>query len=134
RLVLSPAARARARTTPPALPVWEISLNDFGLFLLCVICGHLLFGAAGSGVAARLALTADATLLLGGAAGQLGMLAGIAAFHRLFRPFRPSVAGANPPGIFASGIATFLMLLPLILLVAKPWEILLHRLGLPVET
>src|SRR5581483_9425526 len=115
------------------LPAWDLSVNDFLIFLLCNIAGQLLFGSVGAAIASRLAIGADAKLLLGGAIGQLGVLAGLAVFHFGFRPFRPSVARGEGRSDFVSGGATFLMLLPLLLLVGKLWEMALERFDLPVE-
>ncbi len=129
RLVLSPSARGRpaARRLAP----WTATGPEFFLFVLCVLGGSFLFGAAASLLLRHLSLRGDAVTVVSGAATQFGMLAGVL-FHRL--RFEPAPAGdAGRPGIFAGGAATFLMCLPVMLLTAAVWERLLQLAGLPVE-
>ncbi len=127
RMVLSPAARADRR--PALLPRWEVSFTDFLSFLLLVLGGSFL-AAAGAGYASRfLGLRGDAVTVASGAAAQLGMLGGVAAYRLGFdrRPFRP---GVIPAEIFTTGIATFLISLPLLIATAGAWEFILDRFGL----
>jgi membrane protease YdiL (CAAX protease family) len=130
RLVLSPAARARRE--PAALGRWNASFAEFMVFALFVI-GGAFFGAAATSLSAKtLALKGDVVTVFVGAGAQLGMLAGAAVYW--WRPERgPPVSPPNGPGIFVSGATTFLVALPLLLLSAKLWELVLRTFDLPTE-
>jgi membrane protease YdiL (CAAX protease family) len=128
RLVLGPAARARR--DPARLPPWEVPAPEFLSFLVLVLGGSFL-AAAGAGAATKaLVIRGDAATVFSGAAAQLGMLAGVAAYRFGVerRPFGPRLIR---PGIFTSGAATFVISLPLLIATANAWEFLLEQLGLP---
>jgi membrane protease YdiL (CAAX protease family) len=130
RLVLSPAARARR--TPPALVRWDVALGDFFVFLFFVIAGSFLGAVIASLIGKRLPIGGDEVTVFNGAGAQLGMLVG-AAFY-LTRPERGSLNSIpGRAGIFASGVATFLVSLPLLLLTSKLSEVVLQAFSLPVE-
>ena len=63
---------------------------------------------------------------------QLGMLGGIAAFRYGVSREMPSDTPARV-GVFASGVATFLISLPLLTATSVIWQSLLELLGLPAE-
>lgn len=129
RLVLSPAARM---SRPPALSRWNATLADFLTFLFFVLGGTFL-AAAAAGMAARsLPLRGDAMTVFTGAAAQLGMLGGVWLFWS--RPERGRPKGPpHGPGVFVSGAATFLISLPILLLVANAWELIIRAMGLPTD-
>ena len=130
RLVLSPAARATR--TPPILPRWEVTITEFLVFLLFIIGGTFVLAAAGGLVAKALDLRGDTLTVFTGSAAQIGMLAGVWFYWSQPERGRPT----NPPGgpgIIASGAATFLVSLPLLLLAAKASEVVLRAAGLPTE-
>jgi uncharacterized protein len=130
RLVLSPAARARRQ--PAAIGRWNATLAEFMVFALFVMGGAFFGGAAASLVAKGLGLKGDAMTVMVGAGAQFGMLAGAGFFWR--RPERgPPVSPANGPGILVSGATTFLVSLPLLLISAKLWELVLNLFELPTE-
>jgi uncharacterized protein len=130
RLVLSPAARAVR--VPPALPRWNASLADFLTFIFFVV-GGTFFAAAAAGFAAKsLPIRGDAMTVFSGAAAQLGMLGGVWLYWSRPERGRPQ-APRSGPGVFASGAATFLVSLPILLLAANLAELFIKALGLPTE-
>lgn len=129
RHVVSPAARARSQG--PQLAAWNISVPEFFGFILCVLGGSILFGAAASLLLRRFALSGDAVTVVSGAATQFGMLAGVL-FHRARTANEQSVP-APRTNIFVAGAATFAMCLPVMLVTAAAWEKVLQLAGLPVE-
>lgn len=130
RLFLSPAARAAS--TPPRLARWEISLPDFLLFSLFVVCGSVAVAILASALAKGFGVRGDAMTVTAGAGAQLGMLGGALIFWSRSDRGRPR-AGTVAPGVLVSGAITFLISLPLLLLSAKVWELLLKQLNLPTE-
>lgn len=130
RLFLSPAARA-ARL-PPRLVRWEISLPDFLLFSLFVVCGSILLAMLAGALARGFGLRGDALTLTAGAGAQLGMLGGTLVFWSRSDRGRPRIHGGAASSLI-SGATTFLISLPLLLLSAKMWELLLKQLNLPTE-
>jgi uncharacterized protein len=130
RLVLSPAARARP--SPPALPRWEVSVAEFLVFLLFVIGGSFVAAVVAGVVGKQLPLRGDEVTVFHGAVAQLGMLAGVWLYWS--RPER------DPPrflpirrNIFLAGAATFLLSLPILILIAALWAGLLQAVGLPTD-
>jgi hypothetical protein len=129
RVQLSPAAHARRQ--PPALTEWKIALPDFVLFTWIVIVGGLLGQLAMVQVLTLFASDGDTRQVLGGAAFQLGMLAGCATFA-FFVPGGRDFA--RPRGSFLpAGLATFAIALPLLIAVGFFWTLLLNLVGLPAE-
>jgi membrane protease YdiL (CAAX protease family) len=130
RLIFSPAARAARRQ--PRLPRWDASIADFVIFLVCVVCGSLIAASVAGLAAKALPLRGDPLTVFLSAFTQLGMLGGVWFFWS--NPDRgPPIAPAGNAGILKSGAATFLVSLPLLLLTAKLWELLLDVLHLPTE-
>jgi membrane protease YdiL (CAAX protease family) len=130
RYVFSPTARAQTRT--PLLAAWDISLSDFFLFLWIVICGGLVFPVVAQQTARALALSAQTKLILVNAGFQGGMLAGVGVYALCFNRSRSRPSFAFTASILP-GIATFLISLPLIVVVGLLWTGLLKLCGLPVE-
>ena len=130
RLVLSPSARA-ARP-PPALPLWNPKVAELFIFLFCVLGGSFLAAALAGMIAKFLVLRGDAMTVFTGAGAQLGMLAGV--WFYWTRPgHSPPPAPPQRTSVLASGAATFLVSLPLLLLAAKLSELLVKGLNLPTE-
>jgi membrane protease YdiL (CAAX protease family) len=131
RLVLSPSARAERPT--PKLPPWTISGTDFLLFLWCVIIGGLAVQLGLSQLLKHASLTATQRLIFVGGGFQLGMLAGITVFRLIIHrnaPPEPPLVTLHPA---LSGIATFLISLPILTLVSIVWQYLLQLCGIPAE-
>jgi membrane protease YdiL (CAAX protease family) len=133
RLGLSPAAR---RQRPPAaLAPWNVPSTEFLSFLLCVVGGWLMGGMASLLAASSLGLTGQAFKVFGGSGQPLGLLAGAAIGLRQFR----GAAALEPPpvrrtpGVFISGVVTFLIALPVLSLTSLTWRWLLRLVGLPGE-
>ena len=132
RRILSPEARASRPS--PALPVSGAPLIDVFMFLFLVLSATL----TGSLLAAQVAALAGsrtggaAAMIVNGAGTQLGMMAGALLFR--WRVERGGVsAGIFPVAVVREGIGTFLLCLPVIVVVGSLWEQLLKLLGLPVE-
>jgi len=129
RVQVSPVARAQR--PPPALTAWTIALPDFGLFAWCVIAGGVLGQLAMALGLKAFTSDGDTRQVLGGAAFQLGMLGGCAAFA-LFVPGGRDFA--RPRGSFLrAGLVTFAIALPLLIAVGFFWTLLLNLAGLPAE-
>jgi len=116
---------------------WDISSTDFLLFLFCVITGGLLgsitcvplFGLLGVNINPESDRSA-ATLLLGGAFHG-GMLAGVVFFRLALR--REEKKPSTPKPIWARGLATFLIALPLVGAAAFIWQGLLRLCGIEIH-
>ncbi len=130
RLVLSPAARARPR--PTLLFEWDTPLSDFFLFLWIVICGGLVFPVVAQQIARTFALGTQLKLTLINAAFQGGMLAGVGVYELFFNRRAVRQPFALGPSLLP-GLATFLVSLPLVVVVGLAWTTLLKLCGLPVE-
>jgi membrane protease YdiL (CAAX protease family) len=128
RLGVSPAARR----APAGLPAWEIPVTDFFFFLWIVICSGLLVPYAAGLWFKHHALTTDLQLILGTAAFQLGLLAGVVVFKLSFGhsaiSATPSTTAVNP---LLAGAATFLVAMPVVLVVGLIWEGLLELCHIP---
>ena len=121
RLGLSAAARRQ----PALLPAWEVSLSDFFLFLWLVILGGL---AGEYSVALYLKyhpLDQPHQLILGTAGFHLGLLVGIAGYQGVFARSRPRLSLLTP-GALKSGLATFLVAVPVLTAVSLVWQGLLQ--------
>lgn len=128
RYVLSPAARLAQR--PPRLTPWNAPLTDFLFFLLYVVGGSFMAALIAGLLVKHLPLRGDAVTVFNGAAAQLGMLAGFLSYRQAAHRIQaePVEPGAS---VFATGAATFLLALPLLIATAKAWEIFLRLSGLP---
>ena len=121
RLALSP----KARSQPALLPAWEVSLSDFFLFVWLVILG----GLAGEYCVALYLkyhpLDQPHQLILGTAGFHLGMLVGIAGYQGAFARVRPRLSLLTP-GAVKSGLATYLVAVPVLTAVSLVWQGLLQ--------
>lgn len=134
RLALRPAARAQRPS--PLLPAWNVPVTEFLLFLLLVIAGSFAAGIAAEVASPHLPFRGDASTVFKGALAQLGMLGAVLAYGARARGSHAasgSAAAPGRPGIFASGLVTFLIALPLLMATAKLWELFLQFCGLPVD-
>ncbi len=129
RLFLRPAARASR--PPPALARWETALPDFLMFIVFVVCGSVACALFAGVISKSLGLLGDAATVVTGAGAQLGMLGGAGAYWA--RPDRGRPVSAGPTSVLISGVVTFLVSLPFLLLSANLWELLLKQLNLPTE-
>ncbi|MBP6506063.1 MAG: CPBP family intramembrane metalloprotease [Opitutaceae bacterium] len=133
RLGLSPTARGATRSQPSPLPAWEIPLSSFFLFLWLVVCGGLIAQMAAVPLLQLVPMGATARLILTGAAFHGGMFLGVALF--MLRYDRPWVARLAQPlrRLLPAGLATFLIVLPVLTAVSLAWQGLLEFAGIPVE-
>jgi membrane protease YdiL (CAAX protease family) len=130
RYVVSPRARRAAGPSP--LPKWETGPVEILLFLVLVFFGTYLFAVAGNLVLKRVHLAADETTVVGGAAAQFGMLAGVFAFAAAVPGFR-SRAPIGLKRILITGVVTFIVALPILQATTLLWEGLLRLFGIPAE-
>jgi membrane protease YdiL (CAAX protease family) len=131
RLVASPTARARRR--PAAVKAWDAPISDFLLFLLLIMAGTVVVASISGGWARRLMLGGDATAIFNTAAGQIGMLLGIALYHFLLRPNTGGNIRVPFRIILRGGLATFLISMPFLALTGFVWQGLLKLAGQPIE-
>lgn len=129
RHALAPAARQAIRTGSVALAPWDIKLGDFFMFLWLVICGGVFAQLAATFLLKSVALSADATLILAGGAFQAGMLGGALIFLLRFNRAPATRPPAGGTGVFAAGLATFLIAVPVITATSLLWQALLELLG-----
>jgi membrane protease YdiL (CAAX protease family) len=118
--------------TPGALPPWPGQSSDLLLLLLLALGGATALPGL-LGLALRhAALPTETRLVLGAAAFQGGLLAGVGLFHVLWgrEPGRPPVSLGRA---WRDGAAAFLVALPLVYGVSLLWQALLGLTGLPVE-
>ncbi len=130
RLVLGRAARARPVT--PQLPPWTVAPLDLFLFLLHTLLGAIIASFIVALVVKPLGIAGDNLIIFSNAAAQLGLLAGVA-LYSLSYPGRLSLVVGSPREIIGSGLATFLISLPLVVVGGLLWTALLSALGLPLE-
>ncbi len=116
----------------PPLPAWAGTNLDFCLFAWIVLCGAIL-GSFAAGLLLRFGVYARPEQLVAASAGsQLGMLAGIALYNLgIGRERLPTMRFDR--GAFASGAATFLISIPLLFVVAFPWEALLRHFHISLD-
>jgi len=129
--------RPAARPAPQRLTAWTAPVTDFLLFLLFGILGGLGAGAVAGRILEHFRrFDDDVRLLAAGAALQVGVLLGAAAYylgiHRR-RPWPAQPAAGPAPSIWLSGIATFFISLPLVNAASLAWQGVLNLLGFPVE-
>jgi membrane protease YdiL (CAAX protease family) len=129
RLFLRPAARATR--APARLSRWEITLPDFALFLVFVLCGSFACALMAGLLSKELGLRGDAATVVTGAGAQLGMLGGACVYW--VRPGRGRPETSAFSNVLQSGAVTFLISLPFLLLSANIWELVLKQFNLPTE-
>ncbi|MCX6956704.1 MAG: CPBP family intramembrane metalloprotease [Verrucomicrobia bacterium] len=132
RVVLSPAARAAARTRSSPLPAWEVLPSDFMIFLWLVFCGGWLLPVLSSLMCGSFGIVDRAKMLVVNFASDGGMVLGVWAYQRFFargsslRPFADSTT-------LRDGAVTFLISLPVVVGAAYAWGGLLTLCGLPLD-
>ncbi|MBM3854627.1 MAG: CPBP family intramembrane metalloprotease [Verrucomicrobia bacterium] len=128
RLGLSKAARTERPSS--RLAAWEAPPTSFLSFLLLVMGGSF-FAVTVATMVGRLGeVRGDALTVLSGAAAQFGMLAGVALF-RFGERRTLGFSATQLSGIGTSGLATFLVALPVLVATGNLWELLLEQFGLP---
>lgn len=130
RHALSPTARATPAPSP--LPAWEGPLSDFLLFLWLVIAGGVVLPMLVQPLARLTPLGETARIMVVNAAFQHGMLGGVLLYHRTFGRRHASSPLSVVPSL-APGLTTFLISLPLIVLVGLLWLGVMKLIGLPPE-
>lgn len=130
RLVLSPAARMRRGTSP--LEPWPAPINSFLLFLLYIFLGTMFAALVAPLISRQLPLKGDALTIFNGAAAQFGMIAGVVAYHFRVERLRLDI---SPPraALLPSGLATFLISLPILAVTSLAWQAFLELSGLPAQ-
>src|SRR4051812_36994841 len=123
---------ARARPVEAKLLPWDVAVPDFLVFIVLVLGCSFAVAAAASLTAKYLPFRGDEVTVFNGAAAQLGMLAGVAAYW--LQPGRRSAAPrAGGTHALVSGGATFLISLPVLIAISKAWEYVLEICHLPTE-
>lgn len=132
RLRFSPAARSQP--VPPALPRWEAPVSDFVLFVWLACAGGFVASFLAGLALKHAAPGADLIVIIGTAAGQLGVLTGIAVFESFFNRAAPLPPATTPSrNFFVSGLVTFVLAMPLVAATSLAWQALLEFAGMPVE-
>jgi uncharacterized protein len=128
RLVVYPAIQSKR--APCRLEEWPGSTSDFPLFLSLVVVGALVAGLAGNLVIGWRPMSAGGRDIVATGAQQLGVLGGMAAFYLGFAPHSrsPTLRPLSGPW---SGVATFLVAMPVITGASIAWEASLKKLRLP---
>ena len=120
------------RTKPALLPAWDVTLSDFFLFIWLVILGGLA-GEYGVGLYLKYRPSDTAHQLILGTAGlHGGMLLGMAVYRFTFARAQARLVLAVP-GALASGVATFLISLPVLTAVSLVWQLLLKLVHYPIK-
>jgi uncharacterized protein len=128
RYVLS--AKGRSAGRHKAIETWNISVSDFLLFTFLIIAGGLVAGFFGGLIFRRWDLSDDTRMILGSAAFQLGLLIGPALLPLNVTDPSQRSRGASA---LSSGLATFLIALPIVTVVNLAWLQFLQFSGLPTE-
>ncbi|MDB6170407.1 MAG: Abortive infection protein [Verrucomicrobia bacterium] len=111
---------ARARRIAPALGAWDVSVADFFFFIWFVVAGGCIGPALMGLWFKRHPFDTDVRVILSTAVFQLGMFGGVLAYHLGFRrrPESPAEHGGRP---VLAGVATYLISLPVVLVVSLVW-------------
>lgn len=123
---------ARRHTAPAALAPWDTTLSDFFLYLWLIIAGAFGLLYAAGFATSHLPFEPEERTSLISTTAHLGAIAGLFVYGRVFAR-RPSVPTPASPGIFTSGLATFLIALPLVYATAFLWQNGLELCGIPSE-
>jgi membrane protease YdiL (CAAX protease family) len=129
-LALTPAARRR-RTAPPLLP-WEVRPLELVLFLLYTLFGGIVASLVAAMLVKPLGVTGDNLIIFSNAAAQFGLVGGVLLFTASY-PGRLQVAIGAPRHIVPTGLAAFLISLPLVLVGGIAWTSLMKLVGLPLD-
>jgi uncharacterized protein len=125
--------RARQQKISALLANWNVSLTDFLLLAWLVCVGGFAASFATRPLSSHFHLAADEIIVIGTAAGQIGMLGGMAAFKIFFVRSPAPAPPAPTTNFFAAGVVTFLLAMPLVALTSLPWIVLLKVVGIPAE-
>jgi uncharacterized protein len=128
RLTLGAAAGER----PALLPAWDVTLSDFFLFIWLVILGGIAGQYGLSLYTKHHPLDKAHLTIIGTAAFHGGMLLGMAGYRLFFVRRKPPVA-TLAGGVFRSGLATFLIALPVLTAVSLAWQGALKLAHYPPE-
>ena len=134
-LIWSLALSKKARDTPyRRLAEWRLPPIDFACFIAFAFLGATTVSSVATYLLRPLHLDSDAAMVAGGAVMHVGILAGIGGFYLVCGAWARGPAGARAPfPVLRSGVATFLVAMPLVFAASTVWEFLLQRLGLPDE-
>lgn len=128
--VLSPAARA---AKPPAqLAAWTAHPTELLLFLFHAMFGGFAFATMSGVAASQLHLKGDKLGLMTTAGMHLGMLTGVISYY-LQNPRTLDAKFGSARAVILSGIATFLIAMPVVFVAVYAWMGVLLLLGLPPE-
>ena len=131
RHVLSRRGRGESQ---PRLGGWNLPAADFACLLAFAFLGPAIVGAVIGYVLPLSRLGPDAALVASSAAMHGGILLGVAGFYLVFgQRVRGPAPAASAPSAFTSGVATFLVAMPLVLGASYAWEFVLNKMGLPEE-
>ncbi|MDO8545365.1 MAG: CPBP family intramembrane metalloprotease [Opitutaceae bacterium] len=130
RVHSSPTARLYCISSP--LDPWSAPVSHFLLFVGYVFLGTMIVAVVAQLIGRGLPLTGDALKIFNGAAGQFGMIAGVAAYHFGVERVR-SCTNPATSGVLRSGVITFLISLPVLAAASYAWKVFLRLSGLPDE-
>lgn len=131
RLVANPAAREEAARR---LPEWRLAPVDFACFLFFGFSGAIALSAVVGLFLRHASLDADASVVVGSALMEGGFLLGIGGFYLLLAPrIGCAVAPPEPARSLKSGLATFLISVPVVDALVFAWGYVIDRAGLPNE-
>jgi uncharacterized protein len=131
RIRLSPAARQG--TTTAMLPRWDVPLSGFLLLAWLVCAGGFTASLGARVIIDRRPMGSDEMIALGTVAGQVGILGGIAVFRRFFDHSKSEPIASKWNSVASSGVATFLLAMPVVFVTSLLWQALLDAVGLPAE-
>lgn len=129
RLVLRPAARVQPRGLE--LAPWNVTLIEFLLFVFLVFAAGMAGNLAVALALGGLHLSADARTVISSAGFQLGLLAGVTLLP-LGREQSPAESVISRASVL-SGIAAFLIALPIITVVNLAWLGILKLFDVPAD-
>lgn len=131
RLILRPAARARQRAAGPGLAPWNPTVADFLLYVFLILGGGLLASLVAGYLLNSFQLSVDTKTLLSSAAFQFGLLTGAALLP--LKLGRSAQTDSSNYSTLRSGLATFLIALPIVTATNLAWLGVLKVTGLPTE-
>lgn len=138
-LSINPTFRARLKA--PRLLRWEIPVSEFFVFLALIFASMLTASLIADLGTRGEAFKGALGNIVRGAAMQFGALIGYLIFAARLKklereagisPVAPD-ASADRIGVLASGVITFLILLPIVRATMVIWSVLLTSVGLPIE-
>ena len=115
------------------LPEWRLPPIDFACFIALAFVGAAALSSAAGPLLRPLHLDGDSAIVAGGAVMHLGILLGLGSFFLLYGAKARRAGAPGPFPVFASGVVTFLIALPVVFAASSAWEFILQRAGLPDE-